>query len=66
MCFNRVDEVYSIHVGDEEGLQTLKYWMLDHLDGSDYGGIASFYTDLASLDYLPLGTPEEGKIVITE
>ncbi len=64
--FNRVDEVYTIHVGDEEGLQTLKYWMLDHLDGSEYGGIANFYTDLYSTTNLPAGTPEAGKTVIIE
>ncbi len=64
--FNRVDEVLAINVGNEEGLNTLKYWMLDHLDGSEYGGIANFYTDLSSTTYLPEGTPEEGKTVITE
>jgi len=64
--FNRVDEILAINVGDEEGLITLKYWMLDHLDGSEHGGIACFYTDLSTTTYLPEGTPEEGKTVITE
>lgn len=64
--FNRVDEVYAIHVGNQEGLQTLKYWMLDHLNGSTNGGIANFYTDLSSVTVLPPNTPEEGKTVITE
>jgi len=63
---NRIDEIYTIHVGDEEGLQTLKYWMYDHLDGSEFGGIANFYTDLYGAETLPAGTPEEGSAVITE
>jgi hypothetical protein len=64
--FNRIDNVYSIYVGDEDGLLILKNWLNDHLDGSDYGSIANFYTDLSGYTYLPSGTPEAGKAVITE
>ena len=64
--FNRIDNVYTIYVGDEEGLLTLKNWLNDHLDGSEYGGLANFYTDLEGYTYLPSGTPEAGKAVITE
>ena len=63
---NRIDNVYSIYVGDEEGLLTLKNWLNDHLDGSQYGGLANFYTDLWDFTTLPPGTPEAGKAVITE
>ncbi|MCB2221121.1 MAG: T9SS type A sorting domain-containing protein [Bacteroidetes bacterium] len=63
---NRIDNIYTIHVGDEEGLQILKYWLYDHLEGSPYGGLANFYTDLYGFTYLPEGTPEAGKAVITE
>lgn len=63
---NKIDEIYSILVGDEEGLLTLKNYMYDHLDGSETGGIVNFYTDLYSTTTLPNGTPEAGKAVITE
>jgi hypothetical protein len=63
---NRIDNIYTIHVGNEEGLQVLKYWLYDHLEGSPYGGLANFYTDLYGFTYLPEGTPEAGKAVITE
>lgn len=64
--FNKIENVYALDVGEEEGLQALKYYLYDHLEGSEYGGVVNFYTDLASFTSLPTGTPEEGKIVITE
>ncbi len=63
---NRLEDVYSIYVGDEEGVLTLKHWLNDHLDGSETGGLANFYTDLPGYTYLPSGTPEAGKAVITQ
>jgi len=63
--FNRINQVYSIYVGDEEGLQTLKYWLYDHISGTEHGGLANFYTDQYTFTYLPEGTPEEGAAVIT-
>jgi len=63
--FNKIDEIYAIHVGDEEGLLTLKHYLYDHLEGSPFGGIVNFYADMYSFTYLPTGTPEEGKAVIT-
>ncbi|GAB4325932.1 MAG: hypothetical protein Kow00127_18680 [Bacteroidales bacterium] len=62
----RIDQVYTIPVGTPEGLLTLKYWLYDHLEGAPSGGLANFYTDLAGYTYLPAGTPEEGKAVITQ
>jgi len=62
---NKVDEIYAISVAEEDGILTLKHWMNDHLNGSDNGGLANFYTDLYEVTTLPPGTPEEGKSVIT-
>ncbi|MFH2094959.1 MAG: hypothetical protein ABIJ16_04595, partial [Bacteroidota bacterium] len=64
---NRLGQVYTIWVGDVEGLQTLKNWINDHLDGSAVGGVASFYANnIASPGTLAAGTPEAGKHVITQ
>lgn len=38
----RVKEEFAIYVGNPEGLQKLKYYLYDHLDGSDKGGIVNF------------------------
>jgi hypothetical protein len=63
---NRIKSISQIHVGNEEGLQTLKYWLYDHLENAEHGGIASFYAQHLSVNQtLPPGTPEEGKYVIT-
>jgi hypothetical protein len=39
---NRIIENYSIHVGNPEGLLILKQFLIDHLDGQQYGGLANF------------------------
>ncbi len=63
---NRIREVYQIPVDTEEGLMTLKQWLHNHLDGSDVGGVASFYANSPwNMKTLPEGSPEEGKKVIT-
>ncbi|MBN2175029.1 MAG: T9SS type A sorting domain-containing protein [Bacteroidales bacterium] len=61
---NQLDGVFSIYLGDEEGIQTVKYWLFDHLEGSPYGGLANFYTDYPGYTHLPQGTPEAGKCVV--
>ncbi|MCB2218807.1 MAG: T9SS type A sorting domain-containing protein [Bacteroidetes bacterium] len=64
--FNKVDNIYQIPVGTPEGLLVLKNWLHNHLDGSDVGGIASFYSSSPwNPVTLPPGTPEGGKHVIT-
>lgn len=63
---NRINKVMIIKVEDVEGLLTLKNWINDHLNGSEVGGIASFYIQYtSSFNYLPAGTPEAGRCVIT-
>ncbi len=39
---NRVKDYFAIDVNTPEGLETLKHWMYDHLDGSSDGSIANF------------------------
>ena len=65
---NKVLDIFSINVGTYEELETLKYWMHDHLIGAEVGGIASFaagVSDVFTMTSLPAGTPEAGKAVIT-
>jgi len=62
---NRISEAYQIKVGTIEGLMTLKHWLHNHLDGSEIGGVASFYSNAPwNMHPLPEGTPEGGKQVI--
>lgn len=62
---NRLDGFYAIHIGDEDGINHLKYWLWDHMEASDTGGVACVYLQLLSITTLPPGTPEEGKTVVT-
>ncbi len=39
---NRVKDYFVIQVGTPSGLDNLKYWMLDHLNGNATGGIVNF------------------------
>lgn len=39
---NRIIENYSLHVGNPEGLNVLKNFLIDRLDGQEHGGIANF------------------------
>ncbi|MCD4744674.1 MAG: T9SS type A sorting domain-containing protein [Bacteroidales bacterium] len=60
---NRLSNFYSIKVGTPEGLNNLKHWLHDHLDGAETGGVACFWSDFVQPVYLPQGTPEAGKHV---
>jgi len=64
---NRLISVKAIRVDTPEGLQTLKYWLHEHLEGSSVGGVASFYAKYFSsvTTIFPPGTPEAGKYVQT-
>ncbi|MCD4794062.1 MAG: T9SS type A sorting domain-containing protein [Bacteroidales bacterium] len=52
---NRVSEIFSINVGTPEGLETLKYWMYDHLDGADIGSIVNFAAGISNDNYQTSG-----------
>jgi hypothetical protein len=63
---NRINYMRSIRCDYPEGLQILKYWLYDHLEGSAIGGVANFYGNYFSpVNVLPAGTPEAGKYVQT-
>ena len=61
---NRINSVKAIRVDTPDGLQTLKYWLFDHLEGSAVGGVANIYGQYFSPTFvLPAGTPQGGKVV---
>jgi len=64
---NRLTGIKAIQVNTPEGLQTLKYWLDDHLNGSAVGGVANMYGQYfgTPATVLPGGTPEAGKYVQT-
>lgn len=47
---NRVDEIVAIDVSDATGLEVLKNWMYDHLNGSATGSIVNFAAGTKSTD----------------
>ncbi|MDP1621988.1 MAG: T9SS type A sorting domain-containing protein [Bacteroidales bacterium] len=64
---NRLKQVYAIEVNSAAGINQLKNYLYDHLDGSLSGGIACFTTSSGTfynMRILPAGTPEAGKHVI--
>jgi len=63
---NRIVDVYAIDVGTPEGLETLKYWLLNHMDGSQYGGLANFYFGWGLTGSLPQESPDAGFQVVLE
>ncbi len=63
---NRVNEIYSIKVNTEAGIQTLKNWIFDHANGSLAGGLGCFYAEFTNPPgVFPPGVPEAGKHVLT-
>ncbi len=62
---NRITEIYQIDVSDELGIETLKHWLHNNLEGAEDGGVANFYSNTPSASYtLPAGTPEAGMYVV--
>lgn len=61
---NRISTGYSLKVNTPEGIENLKHYLNDHLEGSDIGGLASFYANQPTLNTLYGGTPEAGKTVV--
>jgi hypothetical protein len=63
---NRIRSVKKIKVGTPEGLNTLKHWLVNHLEGAETGGVAAFNAGSPyGFTQLPPETPEAGKAVIT-
>jgi len=57
---NRVESYMRIDVSTEEGILTLKKWLYNHNNGSEYGGIASFGTKITKANGYP--EFEEGSV----
>jgi len=63
---NRINTVYSINTGTEEGITTLKNWLHNHLENNNVGGVAGFYScSPYNTSILNDTTPEGGKHVMT-
>lgn len=62
---HRIRNIFSIPVNSVEGIQTLKQYLYDHLDGSSTGGIACFTASSPNGygPFLPENTPEAGKLI---
>jgi len=63
---NRIRNIYAIPVNSAEGIQAVKQYLFDHLDGSSTGGVACFTASSPGLTVfnLPANTPEAGKHVL--
>jgi len=48
---NRVKEYFTIDVSTPEGLETLKHWMYDHLEGAATGSVVNFAAGIASTGF---------------
>lgn len=64
---NRTSEIYTIKTGTEEGINTLKHWLYDHLDGSPNGGVANFQIGSGGMhmEQIAEGEEAEGKFLMT-
>jgi hypothetical protein len=65
--FNHLKQVSAIMTNSTEGINTLKNYLYDHLDGSPVGGIVCFTTSSLSIWQMPIlsaGTPEAGKSIV--
>ena len=63
---NTIYDLNNIRVDTPEGLETLKQWMVDHLDGSVNGGIANFQIGSSGMRIFPVPdeSPETGEPII--
>jgi len=64
---NRIRNVYAIPINSAGGIQAVKQYLFDHLDGSSTGGVACFTASSpgGAAFFLPENTPEAGKYVMT-
>ena len=61
---HRLKKVSALAINSATGVNTLRNYLYNHLDGSPVGGIACFITESWFNNYpLPQGTPEAGKNV---
>ncbi|MCF8372040.1 MAG: T9SS type A sorting domain-containing protein [Bacteroidales bacterium] len=66
---NTVFDYWTIDVSTEAGLNTLKGWLVNHLDqNSTVGGLAVFSAGATDwyIHHLPIGTPHSTDFVITD
>jgi len=56
---NRIIENYSLHVGNPEGLDVLKHFVYDRLQGDDHGGLANFQIASGNMQFRH--TPSDSK-----
>lgn len=61
---NRLDEIYSIHLTDWEGIETLKGWLHNHLGERSPGGVAAVLGGYNWLSSLPVSSPHAGETVL--
>ncbi len=65
--FNHLKQVSAIMTNSTNGVNTLKNYLFDHLNGSATGGIVCFTTDgsaIFGIPVIPAGFPEAGKHVV--
>ena len=66
---NRIRQVYAIETGSAEGVNTLRNYLFDLMEGAATGGIGCFTTSSEALNQMhtiPPGLPEAGKHLVTE
>ena len=64
---NRMGQMMAIEVSTEQGLETLKGWMNDYLDGEETGGLANFASGVSPYesDMLLFDSAHPGEEVVT-
>ena len=66
---NRISDVFAIEVGSPEGLQILKQWLYNHIEGSQIGGLANFQIGSGDMVMYPIpmnqGLEQEGAYIMT-
>jgi hypothetical protein len=65
---NRLDEIITIDVSTEEGLEALKHWFYDHGNDEDSGGLVCFGAGVSDLQAYPLPAESNhsGELIIAD
>ena len=61
---NRISDYYKIRTATPEGMEILKQWLINHLNSSDFGGLANFMVGTGVVEEVPENTPEAGKHIL--